>query len=309
MNSAALKTVLECPVCFQVPRSKIFVCSNSHKICESCYGKITAGAKQCPQGNCLYDEPPRRSRELEEIVENADLELSCSNASAGCKVDMKKDELRKHEMKCIFRQVPCPYTHCKKLISFNCIDSHISQSHLATTKKENPVCRPASAIIIMLDSEVMEKENADWVLSEWKTDGGKVFYPQFLKKGGFWYFWIQAKADPATSASYEVTTVVQNPDGVKLTFTGPVHPIDLSVEEIMKTGYYIMMNRQQVEKMKFARDQEQMDPLLQLNFAIRNVNNLEKENEVDELIEVLEGVVGGSGNAKKKKAKTNKRQV
>ena len=127
MNSAALKTVLECPVCFQVPGSKIFVCSNSHKICESCYNKITAGAKQCPQGNCPFDEPPRRYRELENIVENADIELSCSNAGAGCKVEKKKGELREHEMKCIFRQVPCPGTAFEKIILFNSIDSHITR--------------------------------------------------------------------------------------------------------------------------------------------------------------------------------------
>ena len=156
----------------------------------------------------------------------------------------------------------------------------------------------------------MEMENATWGLSEWKNESSNVFYPQFLKKGGFWYFWIQAKADPTTASTYEFTAEVQNPEnGLKMAFTGPVHPIDLSVEAIMKTGFYIMMNRQQVEIMKFACKQYQMDQLLQLNFTIRNVNNVEKENEVDELIEVLEGVVGGSGNAKKKKAKTNKRQV
>ena len=125
MNSAVLKPYLECPVCFQVPKSKIFVCRNSHKVCESCYGKITADAKQCPQGNCPYDDPPRRNRELEAIIENADIEISCSNASAGCTVEMKKEELREHEVNCIFKQVHCPGTNCEKLILFSSIDSKL----------------------------------------------------------------------------------------------------------------------------------------------------------------------------------------
>ena len=99
MNSALLRPLLECPVCFKIPRNKIFVCSNSHKICDSCYDKITAGAKQCPQGLCSYDDPPRRYMELEAIVENADLELICIRSVSGCTVEMKKEELRKHEKK------------------------------------------------------------------------------------------------------------------------------------------------------------------------------------------------------------------
>ena len=173
MISAALKTLLECRVCFQVPRNKILICTNSHKICETCYDKITAGAKQCPQGNCPYDEPPRRNRELEAIVDNIDLELSCSKASAGCTVEMKKEALKKHEIECIYRQVPCPATICQKRILFNSIDSHISESHKNINKKQSPGRNPR------FKDEDLDIENHNWILCEWKNENGDVFTHNF----------------------------------------------------------------------------------------------------------------------------------
>ena len=127
-----------CPVCFQVPRSKILSCTNAHKICESCYDKTVSSARQCPQGNCPYDEPPRRCRELEAIVDNADLELSCSNANVGCTVEMRKEGLRKHEVICTFREVPCPDTTCEEIVVLNNIDSHISENHQNMFKLSRP---------------------------------------------------------------------------------------------------------------------------------------------------------------------------
>ena len=129
MNAAVLKTLVECPICFRVPRSKILACNNGHKICESCYDKIVASAKQCPQGNCQYDQTPRRCRELEAIVDNVEFDFSCSNEDAGCRMEMGKEELRKHEFECEFRQVPCPNTTCGKMILLNILTAHIRDSH------------------------------------------------------------------------------------------------------------------------------------------------------------------------------------
>ena len=94
MNADILKSLVECPVCFQVPRGKILACSNSHKVCETCFDQISTSKKQCPQGNCPYDQPPRRYRELEAIVENANIDFSCSYAKDGCNVEMEKETLK-----------------------------------------------------------------------------------------------------------------------------------------------------------------------------------------------------------------------
>jgi len=112
MEPAKLKTFLECPVCLVLPTSKNFQCINSHNICETCYIKLAAdGAmKQCPQGGCAYYKPPRRNRVLEAIVVNSTFEIACSKQ--GCNVEMKKDQISRHEVGCKFRTVVCPPVLC-----------------------------------------------------------------------------------------------------------------------------------------------------------------------------------------------------
>ena len=129
MEAAKLKSYLECPICFLLPGGKIFACINSHQICESCYNKLP-GPKFCPQG-CDYDDPPRRARCFETLIENSDFEQECSKQ--GCTVEMKKDCIAAHELKCIFRAVPCPDTTCQKQVMFKNIDLHLNENHKDTT--------------------------------------------------------------------------------------------------------------------------------------------------------------------------------
>ncbi len=42
LKLSVLQEVLECPVCYSVPReSPIYQCTNGHLICKDCYGKLT----------------------------------------------------------------------------------------------------------------------------------------------------------------------------------------------------------------------------------------------------------------------------
>ena len=110
------------------------------------------------------------------------------------------------------------------------------------------------------------------------NENGNVFYPQLLKQGVFWYYWIKTKAGAATAARFDVKAEAQNlENNLKMTFTGPVHPIDMSVEEIMKSGHYLLMNRQNVEQLKIECNQEENNRCyshqLDLKFTIIIANN------------------------------------
>ena len=271
MNADALKSVVECPVCFRVPRGKILTCSNSHKICEVCYQKIVASAKQCPQGNCAYDQPPRRCRELETIVENADLVLNCRRESAGCREELRRVDMIKHENICQFREVPCPNSSCEQMIIFRSIDSHITESHPSISKLTSPELRP------LLKQNYKEREWNDWILYEWKNELGNVFYPQIVKISGLWYFWIKVKADSTAAKQYEVTFEANNQDsGFKMMSVGHVHPIDMSVDEVMKTGDYLIMNQYNIDLLKYDCSQESQNRgcigKLKLKFTVININ-------------------------------------
>ena len=125
----------------------------------------------------------------------------------------------------------------------------------------------------------MEEEYFDCVLWEWRNESGYIFYPQLMKRGGLWYCWIKTKSDPTIAATYEVKAEVHNKETeFKMMYMGPVHPIDMPVQEVLKTGHYFLMNRQNIERLKMVRGAEQVgedgltDELI-LKFAFRNVNN------------------------------------
>ena len=159
MNAAALQALIECPVCFQVPRNNIFACINSHRICRDCYEKIEAAKKQCPQGNCPYDKPPRRCRDLDAIVENGALNFSCNNVKVGRAVVLDKKQLEMHEKECGYRKVPCPVTRCTTMIILNVIDSHIVEAHKNSHDIESPE--------FVAYKQNMDVETRDWDLNAW----------------------------------------------------------------------------------------------------------------------------------------------
>ena len=106
-----LESRLECPICSEIPdKIKIFACKNSHSICERCHGKIT----KCPECQGSYDDPPRRSRDMENIIAATITEHECRNRELGCTFKAKQRLMREHGKICGFELQPCP-KRCQKL--------------------------------------------------------------------------------------------------------------------------------------------------------------------------------------------------
>jgi len=241
MNAAKLRSYLECPVCLMLPRIKIFVCTNGHKICESCYNKLKGGeaAKACPQGGCTYDRPPRRARDAEAMIENSNFNHSCR--MPGCLVEVKKDKLCAHEISCIFRKVPCP--GCDKEVQYKALNSHIKKSH------EDSVVID-STFIALLNEDTISKTNQTWVLFIHR-EAGFEFYPTLVIKDGLWYFWIKMKADQLSVASWSYHAKSENVEhGMLVEFSGSVQTVDLGMDKVIETGQHMVLSKHNVKKLK-----------------------------------------------------------
>lgn len=241
MEADKLKSYLECPICFLLPKSKIFTCVNSHQICESCYDKLT-GARNCPQG-CDYDQPPRRARVCEALIENSDLEHCCSKP--GCEVELKKSRMAAHELNCIFRTVPCPVASCQKDFLFRNIDSHIRDNHKESITLTKPEMEPC------IREANLKKRDNNWVLFPYQ-ESGLQFYLVFVKRDHLWYSWVTIKGGPEVASEWVFTVKAKNDEKkMAVEFSGGfVHPIDYRVEEIIESGQYLLLNRSSVEKLQ-----------------------------------------------------------
>ncbi len=82
----------ECPVCHQVPRTKVFQCVNGHSICEQCSTKV----KPCPQ--CRSSRKRSRNLLAETLLDA--FEFKCRYSEQGCEKTMSRGELSAHEYQC-----------------------------------------------------------------------------------------------------------------------------------------------------------------------------------------------------------------
>jgi len=220
--------------------------------------------KKCPQGGCEYDDPPRRARKSEDMVENCELKRSCR--SVGCNEEFKKEDLAVHEIQCSFRIVPCPRTSCQIEITFKDIELHIVENHEHTNTYNDPILET------LINEEGLNSDNKNWGLIV-LNENGVQFYPQFVKRNGLWYFWVKIKGDPVVAANWQFVAKIENVEkGIFMDVKGPVQPVDFSVEKILETGEYLLLNRQCVEKfMVPSEDQDVRDGfpfMLTISFKI-----------------------------------------
>ena len=72
-----------------------------------------------------------------------------------------------------------------------------------------------------------------------------------MKRNGVWYFWLKIKESPVEAAKWKFQVKLKSvKNQMSVEFSGLVHPVDKTVEEILKTGQYLLLDRQLVKKMK-----------------------------------------------------------
>jgi len=105
-KTKTMMEVLECPVCFEIPRGgPIYGCTNGHHLCQSCSKRI----QTCPV--CKDTNLKCRNVLAEKMVEVAlkDVPIKCK--FVGCDVHNVLGEISEHEKLCPFRIVACPSFH------------------------------------------------------------------------------------------------------------------------------------------------------------------------------------------------------
>eukprot|EP00092_Neocalanus_flemingeri_P064326 GFUD01078041.1.p1 GENE.GFUD01078041.1~~GFUD01078041.1.p1 ORF type:complete len:183 (-),score=36.19 GFUD01078041.1:142-666(-) len=160
-----------------------------------------------------------------------------------CQVEMTKDKLLEHEDECEFRTVPCPDTACKKKILLKKLEAHIKTVH-PPTKFESEIYE--ARLVTKL------KPNINYYLQVLESD--KVqFYPQCVKRNGVMYFWVKIKGGPSLASQYKFSAKAENETtGYSMEFTGPVHPVDLEMDQVMKTDDFLRMSDKNVVKLENA---------------------------------------------------------
>lgn len=90
----------------------------------------------------------------------------------------------------------------------------------------------------------------DWVPCILKYDEVH-FYPQFVRRGPYWYFWIKVNGSLEMASQWMFSAKIQNKEtGIRMEFSGSVSPVDQSVEQVIRNGDdFLQINRTTIEKL------------------------------------------------------------
>ena len=85
--------------------------------------------------------------------------------------------------------------------------------------------------------------NADWGLTTQQSDGA-TFYKQVVAREGTWFAWVMVEGGAREAAGWTCDVSADNEAFAAKNLE--VHPFDRTVEEILDSGQYLALTRQQV---------------------------------------------------------------
>jgi len=258
-----LAAKVECPVCFEVPKSApIHSCVNGHLVCRDCRRDT------CP--TCRV--PLGRSTSLLAITVIEQIPHRCDFEPQGCSARLALPNLKAHIANCTYRLVKCP--------NFSCLPEKVPLAMLAehTLKRcihngtfyDAPLSNKYNFITYPPDVRNQFDRRRT---STWRPDGltfdGKNFFLKIIRKGKkcSWFFCVQMAGSQQEASLYTATIHVYNPKvGVNgrnsYRFIGEVCPIDVSsTEKAAEDGFCQVVTDSQMRKLftdgcRLAEDSE-----------------------------------------------------
>lgn len=234
MDEVGLRPFLECKICLKIPSGKVYLCENSHKICQRCYEKLSQ--RECPLGKCQYKRPePFRARDIEDLISQCQFDFSC--CFDGCTVEAKsKDAIAEHEETCAHRKVPC-ISHgllCGNIKMFD-MSTHLKTEHeieLYKNGEETDVYEGA----FFYPAEASNNFYGSGGTAQFVHDGHTFFYTIWVDFGLF-IVWTSVNGLSNVADKYQCKMLLENKD-TKLSVQANLHvlPLDTIREHIGETG-------------------------------------------------------------------------
>lgn len=148
-----IKSLFECPICFDYAVPPIYQCQNGHLVCQGCFTKIT----HCPTCRVPISDPSIRNLQLDRLAST--FQFPCKYNFNGCQWNSYWFKKRDHEDNCdyISYSCPCPGTACKWTGLLSQVMPHLSEHHKSITTL-------SGEDIVFLATDINLKGAVDWVM-------------------------------------------------------------------------------------------------------------------------------------------------
>ena len=254
---SSLAAKVECPVCFEVPKSgPIFSCVNGHLVCKDCRRDT------CP--TCRV--PLGRSTSLLALTVIQQIPHPCQFEPQGCDARLALSNLEAHAAICPHRLVTCPNATCSLQVPLATLAEHTLERCIHKgTFLDTPLANKYNFIAKPPDSQARFDRGRN---SLWQPDGltfdGKNFFFKMTRKGrkGNWFFFVQMAGSEEDCSNYTASIQVFNlKAGIggrnSHKFTGEVCPVDVtSTEKAAEEGFCQVLSDAQMKKVLVFRSKE-----------------------------------------------------
>lgn len=151
--SSEIKSLFECPICFDYATPPIYQCQNGHLVCQVCSSKIA----HCPTCRVPISNPSIRNLQLDRLANT--FQFPCKYNFNGCEWKSYWFKKREHEEHCDFISYtcPCPGTACKWSGLLTEVMPHLSDCHKSITTL-------SGEDIVFLATDINLKGAVDWVM-------------------------------------------------------------------------------------------------------------------------------------------------
>jgi len=113
-----VKSQLQCPVCFNIPRDlPVPSCPSGHIVCRPCKERV----KNCP--TCRQPMPANMTNSVVGALIDQ-VQHRCKYSDQGCEVRMMLKDLVIHEKQCPEKTITCPFYECARLMKLKDLDKH-----------------------------------------------------------------------------------------------------------------------------------------------------------------------------------------
>lgn len=148
-----IKSLFECPICFDYAMPPIYQCQNGHLVCKGCSTKIT----NCPTCRVPISDPSIRNLQLDRLANT--FQFPCKYNFNGCQWKSFWFKKHEHEECCDFISYtcPCPGTACKWTGLLSQVMPHLSENHKSITTL-------SGEDIVFLATDINLKGAVDWVM-------------------------------------------------------------------------------------------------------------------------------------------------
>lgn len=151
--TSEIKSLFECPICFDYATPPIYQCQNGHLVCNACSIKIN----QCATCRVPISMPSIRNLQLDRLANT--FQFPCKYNFNGCQWKSYWFKKKDHEDDCEFVSYPCPCpgTNCKWSGLLSQVMNHLREHHKSITTL-------SGEDIVFLATAINLKGAVDWVM-------------------------------------------------------------------------------------------------------------------------------------------------